>query len=125
MKSLRRTGRLDSGARLGQEVVRTLKRRGVGQDGKAGSAAFGIGAGQSGRVEIRADQALRGAGFFNLCDQSIALTAGRQQALGETAHRRRGPRRGLYVRGWALSLAGGNFFKLIGFDIVKYGAHVV
>ena len=62
---------LRRGAGLDQVVRRALEARAVGEHRQAGGAAQLIGAGDLGRVEVGADQALGRAGLLDLGDQRV------------------------------------------------------
>src|SRR5581483_1720032 len=72
------------GARLPQVVVVALEELLVGQHRQACGAAVGVLAGDPGRVEVGADQALAGRGLLDLGDDAGA-GAGDAQRTGEAA----------------------------------------
>ena len=75
-------------ARGGKISGEPLEGRRVGQDRKAGRAAFLIGTRERGRIEIGADQSLRGARLLDLGNEGVlALGEPRPQRVREGPHR--------------------------------------
>ena len=69
MKSLRITRKSDRRARGDEVLRRALEEGSIGQHRQAGRPAFGVGAGESRRVEVGPDQALRRARLLDLGDE--------------------------------------------------------
>src|SRR5262245_4599162 len=96
----------------------------VGQHRQAGGAAGLIGLGQGRRIEIGANEALRGARLLDFGDQG-KMPAGdfAFDGFGKATRRRRRVGGDLDLVQGAASLGGGNFRALIGDDAAEDIAH--
>src|SRR5579863_6037663 len=111
-------------ARLADIFGLALKGRSVGQNGKAGCAALLIGLGERMRVEMLADQALRGAGLLDLGDKSEA--ARRDLALDrldEAARRALLANFALQRRARHADFRVGNFTPFVSLDLLQDVGH--
>ena len=112
-------------ARRDHEVEMALERGRVGQDRQAGRAAGLIGLGKRRRIEIGADQSLRGRGLFHLRDQRVVAARKLFPDRTQEATRRRGRLGAGFDLGQRMRpLGGGDFLALVGLDLGQDIGHL-
>ena len=122
MKSFRSTRQIDRRADLPQIIEAALEIRLVGQHADAGRAVLLVRSRDRDRIEIGADDAFAGAGFFDFGDQPNGRAGGER---GEKVARRRGigqpPRnvasgRSVFARAISSRFAATILSRIVGMD---------